>query len=75
MHSTSFLKCGMRRPFAPKLNVRILLDSAEDVTTEYGEFPWIILILKKVEKSEDLYERLCGGSLITPKSGYLSRIN
>lgn len=66
----------MRRPIAPTLDIRILnenqdlLRKNEDVkeSTEYGEFPWMILVLRKIEGTDDELERLCGGSLISASS-------
>lgn len=37
-----------------------------DNEAEYGEFPWMIEILRNVNDVSDQQVALCGGSLITP---------
>lgn len=58
-------RCGQRNPEG--IGVRITGD--EDGEAQFGEFPWMVAVLK-VETSDDdkkrnLYQ--CGGALITPK--------
>lgn len=52
-------KCGQRN--INKLELRITVDD----TTSFGEFPWMVMIMKRTPKSE-VYDYQCGGSLIHP---------
>lgn len=51
-------KCGLK---GVDVNSRITLDAKIDQEADPGEFPWMILVLKK---KNSVYEKLCGGTLI-----------
>lgn len=54
--------CGLRNANG----VDFKITGNTDNEAEYGEFPWMIEILKNTNDVSDQQVALCGGSLITP---------
>lgn len=54
-------KCGTRQSIG--INGRVQNLNYHESSTEFGEFPWQVAILKKLGPSDNLY--VCGGALIS----------
>lgn len=54
-------KCGTRQSIG--INGRVQNLNYHESSTEFGEFPWQVAILKKLGPSDNLYA--CGGALIS----------
>ena len=61
MATFAYDKCGAR----PSIGItgRVQNLNYHDSSTEFGEFPWQVAILKKLGPSDNLY--VCGGALIS----------
>ena len=61
--SFAYDKCGSRQSVG--INGRVQNLNYHESSTEFGEFPWQVAILKKLGPSDNLYA--CGGALISSK--------
>ena len=68
-------KCGVRRNTTSgvrgSFQSRIIVESQDDeeLVADVGEFPWMILVLKR--DSSSILKKFCGGSLIRANSEFL----
>lgn len=59
--SFAYEKCGQRQSVG--INGRVQNLNYRESSTEFGEFPWQVAILKRIGPSDNLY--VCGGILIS----------